>query len=637
MSKPPNPFDSEGSSQDPDSQLPHAAPIFLTLPYADTIYTQLEKLQKDGKTFDGLIIDLMATGFSMQVDQLATFITFGKKLLNPHGVMLFIKSDSAISLSRDDLGGGLVINVFDNPYGALSRYPLLAYHAFATVDGIDEKRVMSSGGALSNHILLSSIPVLTAAGKKAKGEYTLPVTQNWVVQLIDDYSSLESILYKLESRQMLTSQETLGVVQSLEKEGLIFPIFSRIDFLGNCYKSGKPFRLGRYLVACGIITQSQLQELLERQQEEGWGDSKRALLGVLAVRAGYINMRELQVLLADQYLYGGYHRLLDESLPGISEMLDVNTVRDSLIGSLGAIDPPGLLQSLSTAGKSGLLSSEDEDQTLLVMFINGKPTHAKMNELRGMDALIEFITSWTDGIFVFREKGQSLELDKTTELRVTLDRILLDSALFHDHINQVLNGLPQGRDSILERAKDFEQRWNQLADTPLLYLDETEVTLEDREQISRLAFHMNGLSTINEVVRSFHSWPTHCVIRAIDVLLRNGLLVHQTSSLFKPLNVFQKIVLRLREMIGSEENKVLLHSSLHYALGDSSAKDRFQIDQEGYVNVNLSKLKNSGVAATVVLQELRQWMEAYLAYCRQKVEPSVVDFVVATIIREASE
>lgn len=636
MSKPTNPFGTEGSSEDPDSQLPDVAPVFLTLPYRDNIYAELEKLQKDGRTFDGLIIDLMATGFSMQVDQLAQFITHGKKLLNPHGVMLFIKSDSAISLSRDDLGGGLVINVFDNPYGALSRYPLLAYHAFATVDGIDEKRVMSSGGTLSNHILLSSIPVLTAAGKKAKGEYNLPPTQNWVVQLIDDYSSLESLLYKLESRQLLSTHETLGIIQSLERDGLIFPIFSRIDFLGNCYKSGKPFRLGRYMVACGILTQSQLQELLERQQEEGWGDSKRALLGVLAVRAGYINMRELQVLLADQYLYGGYHRLLDESLPGLS-VVDVNTVRDSLIGSLGAIDPPGLLQSLSTAGKTGLLSSEDNEETILVAFEHGRPTHSKMNELRGPEALIEFITSWTDGIFVFREKGLSPELDNSTELKMGLDRVLLDAALFHDHINQVINSLPQGRDSILERAKDFEQRWNQLADTPLLYLDDTEVTLEDREQISRLAFHMNGLQTLNEVVRSFHSWPTYRILRAIDVLLKHGLLVHQTSSLFRPLNVFQKIVVRLREMIGSEENKVLLHSALHYALGDSPAKDRFQIDQEGYVNVNLSQLKNSGVAATVVLQELRQWMEAYLAYCRQKVEPSVIDFIVANIIREASD
>ncbi|MCA9804629.1 MAG: DUF4388 domain-containing protein, partial [Cyanobacteria bacterium HKST-UBA02] len=568
---------------------------------------------------------------------LSRLLGYGKKLLEPGGMMIFIKSDGAIALTRDDPAGGLVINSYDSPYGAFIRFPAFADHACRTVSGLDRDRLLDGGGTLAHHILLASIPVLTEMGLTAKHEFNLPVSQNWLMQLIDDYTPVESLLHRMEVKHKLTPQETLIILQELDDQRMIFPIFKRIQFLSSCYQNRKPFRLGHFMVACGILSEPQLQVLLEQQQEEGWDEANRTFLGILTVRSGYISMRQLQVLLADQYLYGGYHRLLDQTLPGGSSgIVEVNTVADSMIGSLGAIDPPGLLQSLNTANKSGLLTSENRDRVLVVAFTEGRPSHAKMNELRGFDALCEFITTWSDGIFVFRDGGESRELNDECNIVGSLDRVLLDSALFGDNMNQILSSLDQGKDTILERVPDFSQAWQDLESQPLAYIDESPVTSEDRLTIGRLALQFDGLSTVDEVVRNFSEWPAHKIIKVVDVLFQKKLLSLQKGSLFKPLAVFQDIVLKMREKIGSERNKVLLHSSLHYAHGDSPARTRFHIDQEGLVSVNMGMLKSSGVSASLVLPELRQWMEAYIAYCKQEVNPDTVDRLVTSSIDVAN-
>lgn len=608
---------------------------FLTFSYRENLYGQLDKLVETGKNLDGLIIDLMQTGFSLPLDALVKFAMYAKKLLNPQGVLLFVKGDGAITLTKDDPAGGLTFNIYDSPFGIFTRYPLLADYACATVSGIDRRRLKGGGSTLANHILSTSIPVLTSDGKAVKGDFTLPAPQNWVMQMVEDYASVESIVRNVESHHQLPSDEALRILQELEAARLIFPVFSRIQFLSNCYHNRKPFRLGRYMVACGIVTEAQLQELLERQQEEGWGKQQRTFLGLLAVRAGYINTRELEVLLDDQYLYGGYHRRTEEELPGVSRTVNIETMRDSMIGSLGAIDTAGLLQSLATAKKTGLLTVEDRDKILIVGFVEGKPTHARMNKLFGYNAMVEFLTTWGEGIFVFRDKGISQEFDDNCKIPQSLERILLDSALCQDQVNQIFATLPQGRDSILERVWNFEMLWQQMAGAPLRLMDESLLTGDERLMISDLAAHIDGLSTIDEVIKAFDNWPTHKIIKALNLLIDLKLANIQQASLFRPLTVLQKIGAEMQELVGREDNKNLLHSSLHYVHGDSPAKTRFHIDHEGRVSVNLSQMKRAGVPVSAVLLELRRWMEAYLAYCRRQVDPRVVDEIVARVINNS--
>ena len=627
------PFSQTLPSRDdqPSEEKTYFAPSlsFLTYSYRETLFAEFERLVEAAKQFDGLIIDLMQTGFSVPLDELVKFSLYAKRLLKPQGVLLFVKADGAITLTKDDPGGGLTFNVYDSPFGIFARHPMLADYVCATVSGIDRRRLRGGGSTLANHILYTSTPVLTDAGRKAKEGFNLPAPQSWVLQMIDDYSSVEAITRTLEERHHLPADETLRMLQELEAEDIIFPVFSRIQFLSNCYHNRKPFRLGRYMVAAGILSESQLQELLERQEEEGWGKGQKTFLGLLAVRLGYLNTRELEVLLDDQYLYGGYHKKADsEGQAG----RNVETMRDSMIGSLGAIEAHGLLQSLSTAQKTGLLTVENRDKALVVSFTNGKPISAKMNRLKGIEAITEFVTQWTEGIFVFRDKGTSQELDDTCELKRSLDKLLLDSALYKDQVNQILAQLPTGRNTILERVWNFETLWNKLSTKPLKYLDESSVTEKDKEAIVQLAGLIDGLSTLDEVIKSFDLWPGYAIIKSVHLLIEQRLVNVQQASLFRPLSVFQRIVSELQKTIGRDDNKALLQASLHYVHGDSPAASRFHIDHEGRVSVNLAQVKTSGTPVSAVLLELRRWMEAYLAYCRRQIDPHIVDNAVAKIV-----
>jgi len=627
------PFSQTLPSRDdqPSDEKTYFAPSlsFLTYSYRETLFAEFERLVEAAKQFDGLIIDLMQTGFSVPLDELVKFSLYAKRLLKPQGVLLFVKADGAITLTKDDPGGGLTFNVYDSPFGIFARHPMLADYVCATVSGIDRRRLRGGGSTLANHILYTSTPVLTDAGRKAKEGFNLPAPQSWVLQMIDDYSSVEAITRTLEERHHLPADETLRMLQELEAEDIIFPVFSRIQFLSNCYHNRKPFRLGRYMVAAGILSESQLQELLERQEEEGWGKGQKTFLGLLAVRLGYLNTRELEVLLDDQYLYGGYHKKADSEGQGGRS---VETMRDSMIGSLGAIDAHGLLQSLSTAQKTGLLTVENRDKALVVSFTNGRPIAAKMNRLRGVEAITEFVTQWSEGIFVFRDKGTSQELDESCELNRSLERILLDSALAKDQVNQILAQLPTGRNTILERVWNFETLWNKLSIKALKYNDETEVTEKDKQAIGQLAGLIDGLSTLDEVIKSFDLWPGYSIIRSVHLLIEHRLVNVQQASLFRPLSVFQRIVSELQKTIGRDDNKALLQASLHYVHGDSPAASRFHIDHEGRVSVNLAQVKTSGTPVSAVLLELRRWMEAYLAYCRRQIDPHIVDNAVAKIV-----
>jgi hypothetical protein len=628
------PQDTNNSVDVDDRNLLTSTLTFRTYSFRETLFAELERLAMDGRRFDGLIVDLMQTGFSLPLDSLVRFHSYGKRLLKPQGVMLFIKSDGAMTLTKDDPGGGLTLNVYDSPFGIFARYPMLADYVCATVSGIDRRRLRGGGNTLANHILYTSTPVLTPRGHAFKQSFELPPPQNWLLQLIDDYSSTEAIGRGMEARHNVHMDETLRLMQELEAEGAIYPIFSRIQFLANCYHNRKPFRLGRYMVAAGIITPSQLEELLELQQEEGWGRNHKTFLGLLAVRKGYINTRELEVLLHDQFIYGGYHKVADrdDQSGSAQKNRSIETMRDSMIGSLGAIDNAGLLQSIATAKKTGLLTVENRDKALVVAFLDGKPTHARLDKLSGYNAMVEFLVSWTEGIFVFRDKGQSSELDETCTLPQSLDRILIDSALCQDHINRILGALPSGRSAILERVWNFEQLWPQVGAAPLKYVDETSVSEEDKQKIAAMARMIDGLTTLDEVIKMCEGWSTHKVLIAVQLLLDQKLVNIQQTSLFRPLTVFQRIAAELQEHIGRADNKALLEQSLHYVHGDSSAANRFNVDFEGRVSVNLSQVKGSGTPVSVVLLELRRWMEAYLAYARRQLDPHLVDSLVAKVV-----
>jgi hypothetical protein len=618
---------SSDESDDSDGQ------EFLTYSFKESLFAEFERLLREQKRLDGLIIDMMQTGFSIPLDSLMKFHAYARRLLKPRGVLLFIKADAAVTLTRDDPGGGLTLNVYDSPFGIFARYPQLADYLCATVAGIDRRRMRGGGSTLANHILYTSTPVLTAGGARVKENFELQPPENWILQIVDDYSSLESIINRMEKERRITSDETLRLLQTLETENLIYPIFTRIQFLANCYHNHKPFRLGRYMVVAGIINAGELEELLEMQQEEGWGRNQKTFLGILAVRRGFLNTRELEILLHDQYLYGGYHKVEAQDGQAASRKRTFETMKNSMIGSLGAIDGAGLLQSIATARKTGVLTVEDRDKSFVLSFADGRPTMARLGKLKGHDAISEFLVSWSEGIFVFRDCGTDEGWDDDCALRHPLDKMLLDAALYQDNVNSIISALPGQRNVILERVWNFDNLWTQLSAQPLRYFDESPVQEPDREKIPRLAALIDGLTTLDEVIKIFDEWPTHLVLKTVQLFIDYKLVQVQQTSLFKPLKVFQRLVVELRELLGPETNRSILEASLHCVHGDTVAFQRFNIDREGRVSVNLSQVKMSGTPVSNVLLELRRWMEAYLAYARRQTDPHLVDGAIARVVQ----
>lgn len=624
------------SSADEEETLADSSSLnYLTYAYRENLFAEFERLLRDEKRYDGLVIDLMNTGFSLPLDSLVKFHAYARRLLKPHGVLLFIKADSAVTLTKDDPSGGLTFNVYDSPFGIFARYPMLADYVCATVSGIDRRKMRGGGSTLANHILYTSTPVLTPRGKQAKEAFELAPTKGWVLQCIDDYTSVESMINHMETHHKIHPDETLRLLQELETSYFIYPVFTRIQFLANCYHNHKPFRLGRYLVAAGIITAAQLEELLEMQAGEGWGRHQKTFLGLLAVRKGFINTRELEILLHDQYLYGGYHKVDTADSSPASRKRSIETMKNSMIGSLGAIDGAGLLQSIATAKKTGTLTVEDRDKSFNIVFKDGRPTHSRLGKLAGHDAVSEFLVSWTEGIFVFRDGTVDGVWDEACQLRSPLDKLLLDAALFQDNVNQIISMQPGQRNVILERVLNFDEEWAKIAQSPLKYFDETPVSEQDKQKMPRVVAHIDGLTTLDEVIKSFDEWPTHMVLKTVQLFIDKRLVEVQQTSLFKPLAVFQRMTAELNNILGVEVNRNVLESSLHYVHGNSNGSTRFNIDRDGRVSVNLSQLKASNTPVSTVLLELRRWMEAYLVFARRQTDPRLVDTAIARVVHSS--
>lgn len=67
------------------------------------------------------------------------------------------------------------------------------------------------------------------------------------------------------------------------------------------------------------------------------------------------------------------------------------------------------------------------------------------------------------------------------------------------------------------------------------------MTAEDLPLIGELANQIDGLSTLDEVIKSFDRWPTHKVVKALYLFLELKLATIQQTSLFRPLTLLQKI------------------------------------------------------------------------------------------------
>jgi diguanylate cyclase (GGDEF)-like protein len=108
-------------------------------------------------------------------------------------------------------------------------------------------------------------------------------------------------------------------------------------------------------------------------------------------------------------------------------------------GSLGVFEPASLLTSLAIANKSGalLVTEVATKRRFSVTFDGGKPMEAQLGKLKGLNALIEFATTFEEAEFEFREKvGDSmtrlLSDDPDYRIGISLEHCLFQAALAQD-------------------------------------------------------------------------------------------------------------------------------------------------------------------------------------------------------------
>lgn len=180
-------------------------------------------------------------------------------------------------------------------------------------------------------------------------------------------------------------------------------------------------------------------------------------------------------------------------------------------GTLGVLDNVGLLQSIANSDKSGvLIVVNDIGQKLVSTWVDGAPCNASLGDLSGLDALVEFITTFKNGSYNF----QARNVQETGKLG-SLERCLMEAALCEDKMNSALRMIPSA--DRLVRGVDNPAGWQRVSQDP--DIDPDEITV--MKELYALA---DGSKTLSAI---FGKMPLHCTAmrwRAAALLLQYELM-----------------------------------------------------------------------------------------------------------------
>jgi diguanylate cyclase (GGDEF)-like protein len=238
-----------------------------------------------------------------------------------------------------------------------------------------------------------------------------------------------------------------------------------------------------------------------------------------------INMSEAALRYGRETLGTG-HIFSAQAVP--EEYLSTKSV--AMDGNLSVFDAGGLLQSVATSQKTGILTVESSNgKQLWTLFEMGKPTQARLGRLKAENALVEFMVGFADGVFNFQETAHTQssklpKLDDSYNIKSSLDRIVLDGALAQDNYRKVLHLIP-ALETVVVPADLFNSRRENLAklsDPP---------TPKEYEVMAEIVKHADGTNSLAEIFRLLESIPSYLLWYSCAILLREELLV--------PVNVTQ--------------------------------------------------------------------------------------------------
>jgi hypothetical protein len=204
-------------------------------------------------------------------------------------------------------------------------------------------------------------------------------------------------------------------------------------------------------------------------------------------------------------------------------------------GELGVFDAAGLLQSIATSQKTGVLQvaagSSDGSKNFWMLFENGKPIQARMGKLSGNLAITEFLVTFEEGNFTFQElmnQGSSAKLPKLDDqynVTRSLERCLMDGALAQDNYNAAKNVVvsPNLLVRPVER-ESFVNRWNALGQI------EEPPSQEEFAAMADIVKRADGQLTLAKIFKDLSPMPTHLMWRSAALLVQHGLVETKASN-----------------------------------------------------------------------------------------------------------
>jgi hypothetical protein len=593
----------------------------VALKYGPDLIAEMEGLAQGKQTYDAIIVNADGTGLDFGTSLLIEVAQLARKLLSLQGGLIIAGGERSFALVRESLMGMLSFHVFESVAELYDYSPAFARNLQAALGEAAGDKVEHTD--LSHQVLMASVPVLTQFGIKLKAGMESNRRRNLVLSVIDNYTPLHAVQQRLSGKAGLSTQEELfEELRSLESVGAIYPLFARVPFLVECFRNQTPFNLRDYLVAAKLVSQHQLDEMLVERQSLRGGD--RISIGALAVSKGFISTRQLEVALQDLAFYG--QRRDSESKKVHMNSQEQSAVQ-SLIGHLGTTDPAGLLQNLSVNRENGVLSVESRELQFRAVYENGRLTHARIGQMKGNIAVIEFASVWRDGVFVFMKREPPPDvIQDTCKLTKQLDKLLLDAALAHDNAQVVWKKLPKGINSVLEKLPDSANLFQggKIHDP----VEKKQISVREVQVMHKLWQALDGLNSAGVTVRKLGDVTTAEAAMAIDRLLYYELVTIPAMDISGPLEKFRQIVGDCGQIIGAERNVALLRLSIQAAQGYSVRARMFTISGNGEVGLDMSAARSAGASLSVIVKDLDDWQVKYIEYVSQDIDRNTLRDIV---------
>lgn len=595
----------------------------VVLKYGSEIMDELHALAAGDRLYEAVIIDTTLCGYLFPAENIIEAARLVNSLVEVTGALIFLRIDSATAIVRESITSAPSIRIFESFAEIFDFSPAVMRFIktrLGKAAGFEE-----AGADLSQQILMAAVPSFTQAGLAKKTEIEAPGKLNHVMALIDNYSPVASIIQR--SAERLTENQVLEALKELETKKMIFPIFAKVPFLVNSFKSRRSFTLEEYLMGCKILNQSQVDELLLELQ--GTNLRERMNIGALAVKRGKITSRMLEIALSDQAFYGQSETNKTKTKMSSAATSDEAKVQ-SLVGHLGSTDPMSLLQNMATNRETGVLSVENRDMQFKAHFETGKPVHARIGKLHGNKAVMEFASAWNQGIFVFIKREPSEDLTKDTcKVTKALEKLLLDAALAQDNTQVVWAKLPRGADSVLEKDESKKEK---LEGDPLMDLKEKKpISKTEMEIVKRVWDSLDGLTPISRTIKIMGDITTSDFSWAVGMLLDHNLATVPDGDIRGPITKFQKLVLGIREHIGSDRNSAFLRLSFRDSLGYSGRARVFILSSKGEVDVDMAAARSSGTSLSTVIADLENWQVKYIEYVSQDLDRGVLLGIIRSV------